>query len=163
MSSLFELLQRLEDLDDQDDIDLTEHLKAIDDVRQKVDRTKFVLDQLALQQSFWDGRIKRAQEKKRVIVNAMERIKTYVATAMLAGSSDVLEGHEFSAKIYEHEAIETTRDPNDLDMVRYHDYLKVRYQWDKVKIKNALRDGQNIGDFAKVAKTHSVRFKERTN
>lgn len=161
MSNLFELFDRLAAIEDSDELDLVAHLDAIDSIREKVDCSKFAIDQLELQETYWAEKIKIAQQRKKVIQNSVERLKNYIASVLLFSGSETIEGFEYTAKLTDHSHVELKREVGDLDKIHHSDLLKVNYDWNKKAISERLKSGERLDEIASLKVTHSIRWKER--
>jgi hypothetical protein len=156
-------IQRLNDLDEQDTVNLLEQLELVTDLRQKIDKYKFVIDQLKLQENYWDERVKTAQQKKKVLVNSIERLKNYLSCALVLASSETLEGNEYSVRLTKSQAVETKREVTQKDKIDFYEYVTVSYSWNKKAIGDALKAGnEQVAEIASLVTNNGIRFKERT-
>jgi hypothetical protein len=160
--SILDMIQRLNDLDEQDSVDLIEQLELITEMRQKIDRCKFALDQLKLQETYWDDRAKIAAQKKKVMSNSIDRLKNYLASAMLLASSENLEGNEYSVRLTKSQAVETKREVTQRDKIDFYDLVTVSYTWNKKAIGEALKAGdERVSEIAAFKENKGIKFKER--
>jgi hypothetical protein len=157
--TLFEALQKLLDFDEQDEIDLTAHLEAITATREKVDKYKFVIDQLELQAGFWKEKAREASKRASRLETTVESIKERLIAAMKLYESPELVGYEYKVKLYTHPKVEIKREPITNDLLTHDLFLRSKLEWDKKKILEALKaDSTNIDDFAQLVSSTSIRF-----
>lgn len=157
--TLFEALQKLLDFDDQDEIDLNAHLEAITATRDKVDKYKFVIDQLELQAGFWKEKARDATKQASRLEKAVESIKERLIAGMKIYESPELIGYEYKVKLYTHPKVEIKREPTTNDLLTHDLFLRSKLEWDKKRILEALKaDSTNIDDFARLVSSTSLRF-----
>lgn len=158
MPSLYEALQKLQQLDDDDELDLITHLEAIEATKDKVDAYKNVLDQLEAQSIFWREKVKEAQTQARRADKMIERIKERMIYCLNAFETNELVGNIHRVKLSYSKKVELLREPQADDLFVHENLLRHKFEWDKKEITQAIEQGVNVDDFAKLVSSPSIRW-----
>jgi len=158
MPSLFEALQKLQQLDDDDELDLIAHLEAIEATKDKVDAYKNVLDQLDAQALFWREKVKEAQTQARRADKMIERIKERMIYCLQSFETNELVGNVHRVKLSHSKKVELLREPQADDLFVHENLLRHKFEWDKKEITQAIEQGVNVDDFAKLVSSPSIRW-----
>lgn len=158
MPSLFEALQKLQQLDDDDELDLLAHLEAIEATKDKVDAYKTVIDQLEVQGVFWREKVKEAQTQARRADKMIERIKERMIYCLQSFETTELVGNVHRVKLSHSKKIELLREPQADDLFVHENLLRHKFEWDKKEITQAIEQGVNVDDFAKLVSSPSIRW-----
>jgi hypothetical protein len=111
--------------------------EVIGDIRNKVDNIKQIID---------------------MMYDEAARFKRYELEMKKKGTTFEL-GNVWTAKIREGKYVNTTRDPEPLDLMLFPNLVKTSYSWDKRAIKDTLVEKPL--DFAEMAKSRSLTFTAR--
>lgn len=158
MASLYEALQKLQQLDDEDELDLIAHLEAIEATKDKVDAYKTVIDQLESQGLFWREKVKEAQTQARRADKMIERIKERMIYCLQSFETSELVGNVHRVKLSYNNKVELLREPEADDLFTYENLLRHKFEWDKKEITQAIEQGINTDDFAKLVSSPSIRW-----
>lgn len=158
MPSLYEALQKLQQLDDEDELDLIAHLEAIEATKDKVDAYKAVIDQLEAQGVFWREKVKEAQTQARRADKMIERIKERMIYCLQSFETNELVGNVHRVKLSYSKKVELLREPQADDLFVYENLLRHKFEWDKKEITQAIEQGVNVDDFAKLVSSPSIRW-----
>jgi hypothetical protein len=133
--------------------------EVLGDIRNKVDNIKQIIDMMYDEAA----RFKRyeAEFKKRAqtCLRGAERLEGYVLKSLEAHNTTFELGNVWTAKIKESRYVNTTREPETLDLMLYPKLIKTTHVWDKRAVKDALIE-QPL-DFASMEKSKSLTFSVR--
>lgn len=87
----------------------------------------------------YDREIKRLTERKRVLQNTKQRINDSIKNAMIEFGITKIKGKTLTIGLRESESVEIT-DETLID----EQYKRIKVEADKVAIKNALRNGEDV-------------------
>jgi len=140
--SLHEALYKLRQLDEAEDVVLLDHLQAIENVKQKIDSYRYVIEQLSLQEEYNKKKASDhdllAKRYKQMAARCEERL---LWNLQQDGSNEI-RGNDSVVRIFKSIQVKMKRDiPADDDFVKYHDYIKYSWKWDIKKIKSELKAG----------------------
>ena len=158
MPSLYEALQKLQQLDDEDELDLIAHLEAIEATKDKVDAYKAVIDQLEVQGMFWQEKVKEAQTQARRADKMIERIKERMIYCLQSFDTSELVGNVHRVKLFYSRKVELLREPQANDLFTHENLLRHKFEWNKKEITQAIEQGINVDDFAKLVSSPSIRW-----
>jgi uncharacterized protein YbgA (DUF1722 family) len=104
----------------------------------KVDATREVIDELESQAE----RLRVAAEKltkgKRQVLARVERLKQYMAFHMNAFQFTQIPGEAWKVRLTSSESVEPMRDPELSDLEVAPECVRVKYEWNKKALKQAL-------------------------
>jgi hypothetical protein len=150
MATLQESLERLRQLDEQDDIDIVAQVEAMENVKAKIDSYRYVIEQLTMQQEYYERKQAEAHAMAIRYKRMAERCEQRVLFNMQQDGSRELYGHESMACIQKSERAKLVREkPTQEDIVKHSDYISFSWKWNLSKIKSDLKAG--IGNAQEVA------------
>lgn len=157
--TLWEALQKLQDYDDADEIDLLAHLEAVEATKDKVDAYKTVIDQLGLQADFWREKSNEALKAARRAEATVERIKARMISTLQSFETPELVGNQYRVKLSFAPKVEIKREPQPSDLLNHDELLRTKLEWNKTKILEAAKaDSSTVEDFASLVSSPSLRF-----
>ncbi len=157
--TLWEALQKLQEYDEADEINLLAHLEAMEATKDKVDAYKTVIDQLGLQAEFWREKANEAVKQARRSEATIERIKARMISILQEFDTPELVGNEYRVKLNFAQKIEIKREPNADDILEREELLRAKFEWDKKAILEAAKaDSSTVEDFASLVSSPSLRF-----
>lgn len=149
--SLMSCLTRLRDLDEAEDVNISDHLEAINDIKDKVDSYRFIIEQLSLQAGYWSEKQKEAQAMAQRYTKYAEKCRDRLLWNMKQDGSAELRGNSSTAKIRKSERVKVLNEvPTQQDIIKYSDYINYTWKWNLSKIKSDLKaekpDAQSIAE-----------------
>jgi hypothetical protein len=150
-NSLLSCLNRLRDLDEAEDVNVTDHLEAINNVKEKVDSYRYIIEQLTLQADYWSEKQKEAQAMAKRYTSIAEKCRDRLIWNMNNDGSSELQGASSIAKIRKSERVKTRNDvPSEEDIRNHSDYITFSWKWNLSKIRSDLKaekpDAQSIAE-----------------
>jgi hypothetical protein len=140
--SLHEALYKLRQLDEAEDVILLDHLQAIENVKQKIDSYRYIIEQLSLHEEYNKKKAADHQALANRYKQMAARCEERLLWNLKQDGSDELKGNESSVRISKSIRVKMKRDaPAEDDFVKYHDYIKYSWKWDINKIKSDLKAG----------------------
>lgn len=139
------------------DIELTENLMD------KVDSIKYVLDKLDSEMQGIDVLLCELDDRKSRLKKNQEKIKKYVVESMQSASADMLSGNQWHVKLVKNPPrVVTTRPPSVDDFVQNSDAvrMKIDYAWEKEYLKNHIND-EKIAQIATIETGYRPKFTMR--
>lgn len=171
MTEIKEKKSSLWDLQDavlraEDEINSTENItELIGNVADKIDNIKMVIDILEADALRWSDYAKEMSTKKKSAEAAVERLKEYVTTCVLAHGTKIELGKMWKCLITEHERVVLTKEATIDDVLEYGSLgiVRTKYDWEKKDIKSLLESGnEDVKKIAKIEKTNSIKFTPNT-
>jgi hypothetical protein len=116
----------------------------------KLDNAAYVIDELLNGAAGLKAEAKRLNERARHYENNAEKLKALMAFALTESGEPKLktDKHTFSFRKSEQVEIDELVTPDDFD----RRYIRIKREFDKTKIKKALKDGEEIEGAALVEK-----------
>lgn len=116
----------------------------------KLDNAAYVIDELTNGAAGLKAEAKRLNERAKHFENNAEKLKSLMAFALTESGEPKLktDKHTFSFRKSEQVEIDPIITPDDLD----RRYVRIKREFDKTKIKKALKDGEEIEGAALVEK-----------
>ena len=133
--------------------------EVLGDIRNKVDNIKQIIDMMYDEATRFKRYELEMKKKVSVATRAAERLEGYVLRSLEAHNTTFELGNLWTAKIREGRYVNTTRDPEPLDVLLHPNLVKTVYSWDKRAVKDALIE-QPL-DFASMEKSKSLTFTVR--
>jgi len=133
--------------------------EVLGDIRNKVDNIKQIIDMMYDEATRFKRYELEMKKKVSVATRAAERLEGYVLRSLEAHNTTFELGNLWTAKIREGRYVNTTRDPEPLDVLLHPKLVKTVYSWDKRAVKDALIE-QPL-DFASMEKSKSLTFTVR--
>jgi hypothetical protein len=133
--------------------------EVIGDIRNKVDNIKQIIDMMYDEAARFKRYELEMKKKGTTATRAAERLEGYVLNSLEAHNTTFELGNVWTAKIREGKYVNTTRDPEPLDLMLFPNLVKTSYSWDKRAIKDTLVEKPL--DFAEMAKSRSLTFTAR--
>jgi hypothetical protein len=133
--------------------------EVLGDIRNKVDNIKQIIDMMYDEAARFKRYEAEFKKRSQVATRAAERLEGYVLSSIEAHGSTFELGNLWTAKIREGRYVNTTRDPETLDLMLYPKLIKTTHVWDKRAVKDALIE-QPL-DFASMEKSKSLTFSVR--
>ena len=133
--------------------------EVLGDIRNKVDNIKQIIDMMYDEAARFKRYEADMKKKGATATRAAERLEGYVLRSLEAHNTTFELGNLWTAKIREGRYVNTTRDPETLDVLLHPKLIKTVYSWDKRAVKDALIE-QPL-DFASIEKSKSLTFTVR--
>jgi len=133
--------------------------EVLGDIRNKVDNIKQIIDMLYDEAARFKRYELEMKKKGATATRAAERLEGYVLRSLEAHNTTFELGNLWTAKIREGKYVNTTREPESLDVLLHPKLVKTVYSWDKRAVKDALIE-QPL-DFASMEKSKSLTFTVR--
>lgn len=128
-------------IDEEDDQALIDTLEGLHgELSAKAAGCTHVIKQLEMEADECDKVIKAFQEKKKVRTNSIKRMKEAIMGAMDVAGLTELPAGEFTLKIAKNGGVQ----PMEITGEVPDNFLKVIYEADKDKIRQALKDGEEL-------------------
>lgn len=160
--TLNSLLASLKAVDDEMiEVSLDEQLDLIENGRIKVDNYKYILDKLEVQAIFLEKRREEIQKSLQVINNNIKRIKEHLIYALRSNGFEKFTGHEYVVSVRKAApAVEVKAEPTVAMKIKYPDYIKTKYEWDKTALKEAVKRGDDpeLAELAGLRETFYPKF-----
>lgn len=157
-SSLGQLLQILEAADNGlVELDTDSAREILTRLNVKVDCYKYLLEKYEAEIKRVADRQKEYQDLRRVLENKRDSIKSMMAYFMASNNFTSVPGQEWVAKLRETESVKVLTDANQDTFIKYFQFHRVKYEWDKEKIKDYIRAGNSF-ECAILETKPSVRF-----
>jgi hypothetical protein len=157
--SLWKLQDLLVEAEEQINDETVNLDEVIGDIRNKVDNLKMMIDTLKSESDKFKRYKDEMAKKQQALANAAERLESYVLKSLEAHNTTFELGNLWTAKIREGRYVNTTRDPEPLDVLIHPTLVKTTYSWDKRAIKDTLIEKPL--EFAEMAKSRSLTFTAR--
>lgn len=123
-------------------LSLDEHADLIEAGRVKVDNYKYLIDKMKSQEELLDKWMEEYAAAKRTVFNNRRRLTEHLLYVLRSHGFDKFTGNRFVVKIQKSKpAVQMTVEPNDLLKLRYPDIIRTKYEWDKVKVYELLKSG----------------------
>lgn len=119
----------------------------------KLDNSQRVVLELNGKADTLDKEIKRLQDKKRAFLNSADRLKSLMQNAIISSGKTKIKTDLFSFFIRESEALSIADEDNIP-----RQFLRIKKEVDKVAIKKAIKDGEEI-DGCYIVKNRSLGVK----
>jgi len=160
--TLYQALQRLNELDEEDGPLLSSQLDAMDDMQEKVDAYYYVLQRLELETDFWKNEAAKAAKKSKAYKIMAENLEARMIDIMQLNHFTKLKGKANSVAIMFHEKVKLLReDPTNEDIYIFDKFIRSTHEFDKKAIKEALRDGdEKVQRIATIEQSTSLRWKK---
>lgn len=145
MSSLKEILNQLAAIDAEDET--LDPAEVIGDLNGKVDGIKAKIDEWEAESARLDTWKKQIEQRQSVYKNAMNRLLNYVEFQMKQHDYEKLPGEIWEIKWKKNPPRVEIDEPASAKLfLQYKDYIsqKTSYNYDKKKIKDAIKDGQKF-------------------
>ncbi len=154
-----DMLHALKESDEalESDLEITENLMD------KVDSIKYVLDKIELEVSHIDFMLGELEARKIRLKNNQEKIKKYVVESMQNASAEMVPGHNWHVKLVKNPPrVVTTRPPSVEDCSDIPDAIriKINYEWEKNYLKDHIHD-EKIKQIAKIETGFRPKFTMR--
>ena len=130
--------------------------EVLGDIRNKVDNIKQIIDMMNDEAARFKRYEAEFKKKAAIATRGAERLEGYVLRSLEAHNTTFELGNLWTAKIREGRYVNTTRDPETLDLMLYPKLIKTTHVWDKRAVKDALVEQQL--DFASMEKSKSITF-----
>lgn len=151
-SSLNQLLMKLTEADDElAEFDFTKEQDLIEQGRVKIDNYKFILDKLDALEAVYEKWIREYTVAKKSVAANRDRLAKHLVWTMQQNGFDKFAGHRYQVSVQRASpAVELKiSEPNLQHKIMYPDYIRVKYEWDKAAIRDALKAGSE--DAEKIA------------
>lgn len=123
----------------------------------KVDATAEFLSELEFQAERLRVAAAKLAEGKRAILAKVERLHSYMAFHMQTHGFNQLPGEVWRAKLNTSEVVEPLVEPTAEIAIHAPEFVRIKYEWDKTRLKNAIKRGDTIAQaFATLETSHSV-------
>lgn len=160
--TLNQLLMKLTEADDDlAEFDFTAEADLIEAGRVKVDNYKYVLDKLEALEAVYDKWLKEYQAAKRTVAANRERLAKHLVAVLQQNGFDRFPGNQFQVAVQRATpAVELkVSEPNPQLKIKYPDYIRVKYEWDKTAIRDGLKTGDtSAAELAALKETFYARF-----
>jgi len=154
-----DMLQALKVSDEalEADIELGEN------VMDKVDSIKYVLDKLEHEVTHLDFMLVEIEGRKKRLQKNHEHLKNFIVQSMQSAQSEMAAGHNWHVKLVKNPPrVVTTRPPTTEDYIENSDAvrMKIDYAWEKEYLKNHI-DDEKIKQIAKIETGFRPKFTMR--
>lgn len=160
--SLNELLMRLTEADDAlHEFDFDTELDLLEQGKVKVDNYKYILDKLAVHSLFLQQRIEEYTKARRVVDNSIRRIEKHLVFALQNNGFSQFPGVEWQVRLQRSApAVELKiSEPSAAMKIKFPDYIRTTYAWDKTAIRDALKSGDEAAsELATLRESWHARF-----
>lgn len=123
-------------------LSLEEHIDLMEAGRVKVDNYKYLLDKMKSQEEILDKWVDEYTAAKRIVANNRRRLQEHLVYVMKSSGFEMFTGHRFRVKIQKSKpAVQMAIEPNDLLKLKFPEIIRTKYEWDKVKVYELLKSG----------------------
>lgn len=143
--TLRQLLAQLQALDDDMiQLSLEDQTELIEAGRVKVDNYKYIIDKLDAQAAYLKAREDEYAQARRVVENNLRRIRDNLVRSMQTFGFDQFAGQTFTVRLAKAPpSVEVSGDCDAAMKIRWPDYVRVKYEWDKTALRDALKSGSD--------------------
>lgn len=144
--SLYSLLSALKAVDDEMlEVSLDDQIDLIEGGRVKVDSYKYILDKLEVQKIFYEKRAEEIEKSLQAIKGNIKRLREHLVHALRTNGFDKFTGHEYVVTVRKAPpAVEVKTEPDAKLKIRFPDFVKTEYKWDKKAILARLKAGDPL-------------------
>lgn len=107
--------------------------------KDKLDNCKRFIDTLDGEKEVLDKEIRRLQAKKKATVNKIDRLKVMMLNAIKTSGEKSIKTDFYTFSTRKSEAVKVI----DEDLIA-RNFLKIKYEADKTKIKKAIKEGESV-------------------
>lgn len=147
-NTFHQLLMALQSADDAiESVDLDKQIDLLEGAKIKVDNYKYLIDKLELQSEYLLAREQEFAAAKTSVKKNVARLKEHLIFALQANQFEKFTGHEYvvrQAKAAPSLDIKAS-EPTLSHAIKYPDYVRTSYNWDKKSLLEALKLGEDPG------------------
>lgn len=161
-STLHALLMALTQADDdmQETLQLDQQSELIEAGRIKVDSYKYLLDKLEAQEAMLDKWVQEYLDARRAIQNNRKRLIEHLTFALRSNGFDKFTGNQYVVSLRKAPpSVEVKGEPTAGHKLKYSEFVRTKYEWDKTAIRDALKAGnESAAELAALKETVYPKF-----
>jgi hypothetical protein len=124
-----------------------------DKLTKKIDACRFIMDRWQAEADQHGKYAKEHTDAKQALENKITRFKERLVWIMRLRGVSSLAGNEFKLALRKTESVDVLLDANEETKNIYPELIRTNYVWDKITIKNALKQGKELS-FAKLKESN---------
>lgn len=159
--TLLQLLMALTESDAELEADFDMQAELLEGGRVKVDNYKYLADKLELHAQFLKKREEEYKASRQAVEKNRERLMKHLLYSMQTAGFDQFAGNEYRVKVTKAApSIELkVSEPTVGLKIRYDKFVRVKYEWDRVALREAIIAGdESVLDLATLKQTFYPRF-----
>lgn len=160
--TLNQLLIALSNADEElSEFDPNQQLDLMEAGKVKVDNYKYILDKLEAQEFYLSAREKEFTAARKAIQSHIRKLKDNLLFALQNNGFEKFTGHQFIvSKRRAAPAVEIIAggDPTALHMMKFSDYIRIKYEWNKEAIRLNIGKDPLVDELATMRETYYTRF-----
>ncbi len=160
--SLHSLLLALQAADEEmEEIDLSLQIDLMDGAKIKVDNYKYIIDKLETHEAFLKKREDEYAKARRAIQSQVKRIKEHLLFALQSNHFEKFTGFEYVVSQQKAPPSVSLKvsEPTISHAIHFAEFVRTSYDWDKIAIKAALKEGnETVANIAEMKENIYPRF-----
>jgi len=163
MSTLFELLSRLEAADELD-LDLEEHASILQNTQVKIDAYGEVISRYEGEAERYKKMADDCKRRSEIFENEVRRIKAHLIAACKFHNVTQFQGNKYNLKFVSRTLLKAKEQPSAELLKKYPDFcqqtVSIDYKWDMDKLRGAFKTGdEKAKELIEEQKSEYVQFK----